>query len=302
MSEPFKGILAMLAACAIWGLSALFYKLIAHVPPLEVLSHRTVWGCVVVLGVLAVQGRLRDLAALLSDARARLLVFIAAVMISINWFTFILSVQIGHLVESSLGYYIFPLVAVLLGVLFLGERLRRLQMIAVALATIAVVQLTFGLGIAPWISLVLAFTFGFYGLIKKPLAAGPVLSVGGELVLLLPLALVWLCGVHFWDWQGIVGRDGGYFAADWNGVLLVLAGPMTAVPLILMAYAMKRLTLSTVGLVQYLNPTLQFTLGVVIFAEAITQWHVIAFVLIWAGLALYSFDGMRRERAKAYRP
>jgi chloramphenicol-sensitive protein RarD len=297
MSEQTKGIVAMVTACLIWGFAALYYKLIAHVPPLEVLSHRTVWSLVFLFGLLTYSKRLGEVGELLRNKRAILIVAIAALMVSMNWFVYILSIQIGRLVESSLGYYIFPLVAVLLGYLFLGERLMRLQWFAVGLAAFAVCLLTVGLGAAPWISLFLATTLGLYSVCKKFLTIGPVVSVMGEVIILTPLALIWLWGVHFHNWTGLVGRTGGYFGQGWDTGLLMLAGPLTAGPLVLMSYAMKRLTLASVGLVQYLNPTLQFSISTLIFMEPFTRWHFIAFGLIWIALALYSYEALRRERS-----
>lgn len=297
MSEKIKGIAAMVLACVIWGFSAIYYKQIAHVPPLEVLSHRTLWSLVFLFGLLAYTRRLGEIRALLSDKRSLMIIGVAALVITVNWFTYILSVQIGRLVESSLGYYIFPLVAVVLGYLFLGERLAWLQWVAVGLAACAVVLLTMGLGVAPWISLILAGSMGIYGLAKKSLAAGPVVSVMGEVIVLAPLAMIWLWGVHQLGWTGLVGREGGFFGDGWDSGLLMLAGPLTAGPLVLMSYAMKRLTLASVGLLQYLNPTLQFGVGVLIFMEPFTKWHFIAFGMIWAGLALYSLQSLRQDRS-----
>jgi len=290
MTEATKGVLAMVGACVIWGFSALYYKLLADIPPLEVLAHRTLWSVFVFIGVLALQSRLGELRRALSGGRSFLLIGAAALMISTNWFFFIFSIQTGHLMQSSLGYYIFPLVAVALGALVLKERLSRSKKIAVLLAAIAVVQLTLGLGVAPWISLILALTFGLYGLIKRYVAAGPVVSVTAEVFLLMPIALAYLV------W---LGRAEGVFGADLiQSGLLILSGPLTAAPLILFSYASKRAALSTIGLVQYLNPTLQFTIAVVIFGEVLTLWHAIAFALIWAGLAIYSVGAMRPQAAR----
>ncbi len=297
MSEQTKGIIAMITACVIWGFSALYYNLIAHVPPLEVLSHRTIWSLVFLFCLLAYSRRLGEVLVLLCDKRTVLIVGLAALMVSMNWFVYILSVQIGRLVESSLGYYIFPLVAVLLGYVFLGERLTRFQWAAVGLAGFAVALLTAGLGAAPWVSLFLAVTLGLYGVCKKSLRAGPVVSVMGEVILLTPLALIWLWGVHFDGWTGLVGRTGGFFGHGWDTGLLMLSGPLTAGPLVLMSYAMKRLTLASVGLVQYLNPTLQFGVSTLIFMEPFTRWHFIAFGLIWVALGIYSYESLRRERS-----
>lgn len=298
MSEPIKGFFALILACSIWGLSALYYYQIAHVPPLEVLSHRTLWSFVFLLILMIYGGRMSEVGELLRNKRAMAYLAVAALMVSINWFTYILSVQIGRLVESSLGYYIFPLVSVALGYVFLGERLSRLQWIAVGLAVFAVVLLAVGLGAAPWVSLILASTLGLYGLCKKTVEAGPVLSVMAEVAILLPLALLWIWGVHVGGWTGLVGRAGGFFGTSlWDTGLLVLSGPITAGPLVLMSYAMKRMTLASVGLITYLNPTLQFLVGVLIFMEPFTIWHSITFGMIWAGLALYSYEAWHQERS-----
>lgn len=297
MSEPIKGILALITACIIWGFAAVYYKQIAHIPPLEVLSHRTVWSLVFLFGLLSYMGRLAEIKAMLFHKRSLLIVMAAALLISINWFTYILAVQIGQVVESSLGYYIFPLVAVVLGYLFLGERLARLQWYAVALASFAVILLSVGLGVTPWVSLILAVSMGFYGVCKKSLLAGPVVSVMGEVIVLAPFALIWLYGVHQLGWTGFVGRAGGYFGSGSDTALLIFAGPLTASPLVLMSYGMKRLTLASAGLVQYLNPTLQFAVGVVIFLEPVTKWHFTTFGLIWIALGLYSYASLRRERS-----
>jgi chloramphenicol-sensitive protein RarD len=229
---------------------------------------------------------LRELPKALSGARALGLVFVAALMISANWFLFIYSVQVGRTVESALGYYIFPLVAVLIGAVVLGERLGRAQWVAVGLAAVAVTVLTAGLGVAPWISITLAVTFGIYGLLKRWVAAGPVVSVSAEVLLLAPLALGYL--IWLGAGPGAVGHD------IWLSLLLVLAGPMTAIPLILFSYAAKRAAMSTIGLVQYLNPTLQFATAVLILGEVITLWHAIAFPIIWLALAIYSWASLRR--------
>lgn len=298
MSEARKGVLAMVTACAIWGLSSMYYKLLAHVPPLEVLSHRTLWSLAFFGLVLAVQRRLSEIALLLSRPRALATVALAALAISTNWFFFIYAIQIGRAVEASLGYYIFPLVAVALGFAVLGERHSAPKWAAVGLACVAVAGLTWGLGVAPWISLMLAGSFGLYGLIKRAVQAGPVVSVTAEVLLLAPLALVWLRGVHGSGWGGLTGRTLATFGHDLSdSLLLIVSGPLTATPLILFSYASKRVSYAAVGLVQYINPTLQFLVATMIFREPFTLWHGLAFGLIWSALMLYSGDSLRQERA-----
>lgn len=295
MTEARKGILAIVAACTIWGLSPLYYKLLDAVPPLEVLSHRTLWSLAFFGVVLAVQGRLHEIPRLLRGWRALIVIF-AALMISLNWFTFILSIQIGHAVEASLGYYIFPLVAVTIGVVAFGERLSLGQGVAVALAVAAVLLLTWGLGVAPWISLLIAGSFGLYGLVKKRLDAGPVVTVTAEVLVLSPLALLWLYGTYAGLWTE--GRPGGFFGHDLRlSLLLAFSGILTGGPLILFSYAARRVNMATVGLIQYLNPTLQFLCATVIFREPFTRWHVAAFGLIWTAVIIYSAAAFRQDRA-----
>jgi len=298
MSQTAKGMAAMVGATVIWGLSSMYYKLLAHIPPLEVLSHRTLWSLVFFGTVLALRGRLGEITQLLARPRALGLVALAAVAISANWFGFIYAIQIDRAVEASLGYYIFPLVAVLMGMVLFGEYLTRLKWFAVALAGIAVAVLTLGLGVTPWISLWLAFTFGLYGMIKKRLDAGPTVSVTAEVVVLAPLALVWLWGVHTQGWTGVVGRNLGAFGHSLSdSLLLMFSGVLTATPLMLFTTATRRLPMGTVGVMQYLNPTLQFFVAALVFAEPITRWHWISLPLIWAAVALYSAETLRQDRA-----
>ena len=241
MTESKRGVLALLVACTVWGLSPLYYKLLAHIPPLEVLAHRTLWSCAFFALVLAGQGRLGQLRGVFRSWRVVGVIVFAAVMISVNWFVFILSIQVGHAVEASLGYYIFPLVAVLIGVVVFKESLSPLQILAVALALGAVLVLTLGLGVAPWIALILSVTFGLYGLVKKRLSVGPVVSVTAEVLLLRPIALL----VLLWEWQQGVPVL-GYSLSD--SLLLMFSGVLTGAPLILFSAATKRVSMATVGL------------------------------------------------------
>lgn len=290
MTEAGKGVAALVAACTIWGLSGLYYKLLAHVPPIEILAHRTLWSLVFFTLVLLAQGRLGQLRLALGSIRAVAIVGFAALMISVNWFVFILSIQIGQTTEASLGYYLFPLVAVVIGWLAFGERLSMSQGVAVALALGAVVVLTLGLGVAPWIALILSISFGLYGLVKKRLTIGPVVSVTAEVLLLSPIAIVVLAGSHL---QG----QGAFGQSLQDTALLVFSGVLTATPLILFSYATKRVRMGTIGLVQYINPSLQFLCAVLVFAEPFGAWHAVAFGLIWAALAIYTLASVRQDSA-----
>ena len=190
MSVAARGVLAMMAACIIWGLSTVFYKALDHIPALVVLAHRTIWSFVFFFLVLMVQQRLGALANAFRNPAQLGIILLAACMVSVNWGLFIWAIQVGRAVEASLGYFIFPLVSVLLGLVFFGERLSRLKLAAVALATLAVAVLTFGLGAAPYISIILALTFGIYSVVKKRAEIGPVVSVTAEVLLLLPIATI----------------------------------------------------------------------------------------------------------------
>lgn len=297
MTEAAKGVAAAIAACVIWGLAPLYYKQFTYIDAGEVLSHRILWAFVFFAVLLLTKGQLQQLWQSLATWCAALLVATAAILISVNWFLFIWTIQVGRAVDASLGYYIFPLMAVLIGMVAFGERLSRLQILAVTLAICAVVILTIGLGKLPWISLVLAISFGFYVLLKKRSATSSIVSVTGEVLFLSPLALIWLWGVHFQGWQGVAGQGSGFFGTNWrDSILLILSGPITAGPLILFSYASQRVTMASVGLVQYLNPTLQFGLAVLVFREPFTPYHAIAFALIWLALATYSAQALYQER------
>ncbi|MGR3313212.1 EamA family transporter RarD [Roseovarius indicus] len=289
MTEGGKGIAAIVAACTIWGLSALYYKLLDHVPPLEVLAHRTIWSFVFFAGVLIAQRRLAILRQALSNWKGVAIVAFAALMISCNWFVFISSIQTGHAIEASMGYYTFPLASVLMGAIFFRERLGPAQAAAVALAAIAVVVLAVGLGVAPWIPIIVAATFALYGVAKKWLTVGPVVSVTAEVMLLSPIAAVLL-------WQAHHAGTGHYGADIPTSLLLMFSGLLTGTPLILFSYAARRLTMATVGLLQYINPSLQFLCATLIFREVFSIWHAIAFGLIWTALAIYTTALWRQDR------
>jgi len=274
----------MVAVCAIWGLSPLYYRALAHVPPLEVLCHRAVWSLVLFLGILGLQGRLGALGAALTRPGERLAIAAASLAISGNWYLFILATAIDRVTESSLGYYIFPLVSVALGRIVLGERLSRGQWVAVALAAAAVGLLGWGLGAMPFIALGLAMSMSIYGLMKRFVEAGPMVSVSAEVAWVAPAALAWLI------WRGGADHD----AATW--ALLLGSGPLTAIPLMIFAYAAKRITMGTQAFLMYFNPTLQAIVAVAVLSEPFTVWHMAAFPLIWLALALYSAEAVRAER------
>lgn len=287
MTDQAWGILAVSVACTIWGLSPIFYKEVRHLPPLDVLAHRTLWSLVFFLIYLAMRRRLSEVPRAFTGGQAGL-ILLAATMVSANWFLFILSTQIDRVTEASLGYFIFPLVAVLIGRFWFAEPMTVLQWCATGLAALGVLVLTIGLGVAPWISLVLAITFGIYSAVKKSMHLGPVLSVACEVLVFLPFALIILSGVFSSHAITPSSRD---------LVFLVLSGPLTGGPLMLFAYAARRASLVAVGLLQFINPMLQFLCAVLIFAEPFTGWHGTSFVFIWLALGVYSVTLVRQAKA-----
>jgi chloramphenicol-sensitive protein RarD len=292
MTEANKGVLAIIGATSLWGLSPIYYKLLVDVPAQEILAHRTLWSLVFFGGILLLQGRFGEVLKALSQWRLAAVLVLASLMISVNWFLFIYAVQIGKTTETSLGYYIYPLVAVVVGHFWFKEQLNRGQWLAVGLAALAVIMLTLGLGVTPWLALVLATTFALYGVIKKQLAIGPVVSVTCEVLIFLPIGLTILYFVH---------KGGhGYFASSaWKTALLIGSGPITAMPLILFAYGSRRIAMSTVGLLAYINPTLQLVCAVAIFRDPFNHWHIIAFGMIWVALAIYSIAARKKSTASS---
>jgi chloramphenicol-sensitive protein RarD len=289
MNRTAQGILAILAACVIWGLSPLYYNLLTMVPPLELLAQRTLWSFLFFALVLGLQGRFSALIHALGNRGHVITLFAAACAIAVNWYFFIYSVQINRVSEASLGYFIFPLVAVVFGLIVFKEKLSALQWVAVALAVFAVLILTYGLGVAPWLALVLSLSFGTYSVLKKRLDLSPVISVTLEVMLLLPLTVPYLL-IQNWPIQDSTDSWQIWF-------LLMGSGPLTATPLILFSYATRRISMSTVGIMQYINPSIQFLVALLIFAEPMTDWHFGAFSIIWVAVVIYSWSGFSARNA-----
>ena len=290
----FSGVLYALAAFGIWGLSPIYFKSLGHLPATEVLAHRVVWATVLLVAVLWLQRRGLELIRELLSWRRVGFYLVTALLVSTNWLIFIWSIQNDRLLEASLGYYINPLVNVLLGTVFLRERLNRWQIVAVALAAAGVMNLVLGYGKFPWVALTLAFSFGFYGLLRKKAGMDAILGLTVETLLLVPAALLFL------GWLAFQGSAAFAHAGAKTDVLLIFAGVITAVPLVCFLQAARRLKLTTVGLMQYLAPTLNLLLAVLAYYEPFTTAHLITFVCIWIALAIYSFDAFfarHRERA-----
>jgi chloramphenicol-sensitive protein RarD len=290
VSTTRRGTLYGAGAYLLWGLFPLYWPLLRPSTALEVLAHRVLWSLAVVVVLLAVMCRLPQLTAVLRDPAKAWRLGLAAVVIAINWFTYIYGVSSGQVVETSLGYFVNPIVTVLLGVLVLGEQLRPVQWTALGLAGVAVLVLSVENGRPPWLALVLAFSFGAYGLLKKTAKVGAVEGLGVEtLVLLVPAAA-------FVAWLGASGA--GTFGSEGpaHAGLLALSGLVTAVPLLLFGAAASRVPLTTLGILQYLAPTLQFLLGVTLFGEPMPPVKLLGFGLVWVALALFTSDVVRHHR------
>lgn len=284
------GLAAAIAAFTIWGAMPLYLRPLQALSALEIMAHRIVWCCLLVFGWLAVRGELQAVRVALADRGVRLRLVASATLISLNWLVYVWAVNHDHVIESSLGYFINPLFSVVLGVMVLGERLNRPQQLAVGLAVVGVLYLAIIAGRPPWIALVLAASFGLYGLIRKVVAVEAVPGLATETLLLTPFALAWLLWLA-WRGTGALGH-----AVPHVNAMLVGSGLITALPLALFAYGARRIPLSTVGLVQYIGPTLQFLTGVWIFHEPFSRERGIGFLFIWAALALYAADGLWRNR------
>ena len=281
-----KGILAGIGAVTLWGLFPIYWRLLEQDPAIEILAHRMVWSLLFVAAILTVRKEWRWLGEALRNRRTVLVYTLAAILLSVNWFTYIWAVNAGYVVEASLGYFINPLVNFLLGVIFLGEKLRAGQVAAVILAGLGVVYLTVSYGSLPWISLVLAFTFGLYGLIKKTAALESMHGFSLETLILFLPALAYLLyreatGVGAFGHQGV----------DIT-LLFVLAGPVTSIPLLMFGYAARRIPLSMLGFIQYIAPTLQFLLGVFVYLEPFPPARLVGFSIIWLALLVYSLEGV----------
>jgi chloramphenicol-sensitive protein RarD len=286
------GLIAAALAYVLWGLFPLYIKQVAQVPAAEVVVHRSVGALVFVFALLAVWRRLGWLKAALADRRTLGVFAASSALLALNWGVYVWAVAAGRIVDASLGYFINPLVNVLLGVLVLHERPRPLQWAAVGLAAAGVLWLVVGAGEWPWIALVLAGSFGLYGLLRKTAPLGAAEGLALETLLQAPLALVLMA---WWTAHGTAGLAGH---APGTLAWLLLAGPFTAIPLLLFAIGARRLTLATLGLMQYLGPTIQFGLGVFVYDEPFSAQRALGFALIWTALALYSAESLTHWRGK----
>ena len=287
-SESTRGVVFGVAAYAMWGCFPLFFALFDGVPAHEVLVHRILWSCVFLTVVISILQRWRPVTGALANPRGLGRVATCAVLIAINWGLYIYAVGTNHVLQASLGYFLTPLINVALGVVILRERMARLQAASVLLAGVGIMIQVVLLASVPWISLILAISFGFYGLVRKQIALDGLSGLFVETLILLPVALLAL------GWLSASGASN--FLVPGNTLLLMACGVVTALPLLAFAGAARRLRLSTVGFLMYLNPTLQFLIALYVFREPLDRIQLISFITIWIALALYSWSAWRESR------
>ncbi|WP_339147964.1 MULTISPECIES: EamA family transporter RarD [unclassified Sutcliffiella] len=291
------GVICAGLSYILWGILPLFWKLVDGVPAGEILAHRIVWSLVFMLLILAALRKIPsftlELKGLLKNRKRLIGISLASIFISINWGLYIWAVNADRVIEASLGYYINPLVSILLAVIVLKEKLSGLQTLSIILAGAGVLVLTFSFGTFPWVAIMLALSFAFYGLIKKMVQVGALVGLAIETLLITPFALLFLSYVHGVSSGG--GAFGGEVAVT---LLLLLSGVVTAVPLLLFASGAKRIPLSMVGLLQYFAPTIKLIMGVYLFHEPFTDAHLVAFMCIWVALGIYTYTLMRGWRLK----
>jgi chloramphenicol-sensitive protein RarD len=289
-----KGIMFALGAYVTWGLFPVYWKLLAVIPALQLLGHRIFWSFLLLFCIVLVARQGKVFRTELTW-RVLLIYSIAAILISINWLTYVWAVGAGFIIETSLGYFINPLLSVLLGVVFLGERLRPLQWLPIGLAAAGVLYLTFAYGSLPWVALTLAISFGFYGLVKK---AAPLGALHG---LTLETGILFLPALGFLLYSEFSRRGAFLHSPMFMNLMLVSAGLITVVPLLMFASAVQRIPLTMIGLLQYVNPTMQFLLGVLVFREPFDHRRFIGFSIVWLALILFGVEGFLVQRRSTTR-
>ena len=284
------GPLAGLGAFTAWGTFGLYFKQVAFAGPFEVLSHRIIWSALLTLVLVLALGRRKKLLELISSTRTIGLLFLSSLLVAGNWVIYIWAINSGNALEASLGYYIMPLVMLLLGRFFFAEKLNRVQMFSVAICAVGVLNLLVFYGHLPWSALSLSTLFAFYGVIRKFVPADPIAGLFVECALITPITL----GYMFWL-ESHGGAAFGHIGIVQDALLIGL-GVLTTIPLVLFAFAARNMKFSALGLMQYLNPTLQFLIAVMVFGEAFTTAHMVTYALVWLGLGVYSWDNLRTAR------
>lgn len=284
------GLISAVAAYVVWGVSPLFFALLSGIPAIEVVAHRVLWSVLVLALFLSVQGSVWKSLLVLRNPRTLLITTGAAFFVSVNWVIYVFAVTNGFALQASLGYFVLPLISVALGGLFLGERFTRRQLSALVLVIAGVASMMLGVGAFPWVTVSLGLTFAVYGLLRKISPSESLSGLFNETLLLLPLAAGYILILESTG-------TGNFLAQGWDiRLLLIIGTPLwTALPLFLFGFAARRMKLSTVGLLFYLNPSFQFVIAVFIFREAFTAAHALSFGLIWAGLAVYLWPARKRR-------
>lgn len=290
-SEMRKGVVAALSAYLFWGFLPILFRLLDAAGAMLIVAERTLWSLVLLAIVIVATRGTSEVRSLLADWRRMRVIAISAVLLVGNWLLYVWAVETGQVLEASFGYFINPLVNVAIGMIFLGERQNRLQAVAIGIATIAILIQAVGLGGVPFVALGLALSFGFYGFIRKTAEAGPATGLFAETLVAAPFALAYVVFDLARNGAGVHADPGMFF-------LLMLAGPATAVPLLLFAYGVRRLRLTTIGMFQYLAPSLQFLVAILLFGEHLNGTRLLSFALIWLSLVVFSYDSFRQHRAR----
>ena len=294
MRDAQSGLIVGLVCYLLWGFLPLLFKLLEPVGAVAIVANRTVWSLLFVGAILLFRSRMSEVRAALADRQTLRSMAISTVLLAVNWLIYVWAVETGQVLEGSFGYFINPLVNVGIGMLLLGERQNRMQSIAIVIAILAIAIQWVGVGRVPYVALSLALSFGFYGFFRKTAKVGSASGLFVETLLLVPLALAYL---GYLVWRGDIT---GFYTDPYYLLLLALTGPATAVPLLMFTYAVQRLRLTTIGMLQYIAPSIQFLIAIYLFHEEINAVRLLSFALIWVSLAIYSADSfMRRSRAAA---
>ena len=288
-SETRKGVVAALSAYLLWGFLPILFRLMEAAGSMLIVAERTLWSLVLLAVILAFAGGFAEVRAVLSDGRRMRVIALSAILLVGNWLLYVWAVETGQVLEASFGYFINPLVNVAIGMILLGERQNRMQTIAIGIALVAILIQAAGIGRIAFVALGLALSFGFYGFIRKTAQAGPATGLFAETVVVAPFAMAFVA-------FDLATRGIGVHADPVQMTLLVLTGPATAIPLLLFAYGVRRLRLTTIGMFQYLAPSIQFLLAITLFGEELNPLRLLSFALIWVSLMVFSWDSFQQRR------
>ena len=289
-SETRKGVIAALSAYLLWGFLPILFRLMEEAGAMLIVAERTLWSLLLLAAIIAFTRGVGEVRAVLTDFGRMRVIGLSAVLLVGNWLLYVWAVETGQVLEASFGYFINPLVNVAIGMILLGERQNRMQTIAIGIAVVAILIQAAGIGRIPFVALGLALSFGFYGFIRKTAQVGPATGLFAETVVVAPFALAFVA-------FDIATRGIGVHADPIQMLLLVLTGPATAIPLLLFAYGVRRLRLTTIGMFQYLAPSIQFLLAITLFGEELSPLRLLSFALIWVSLMVFSWDSFRRRSA-----